>query len=132
VVRLGRDSVEGVISISDWTDLERLEEALWREETRFDLAFQERCFAPDCFEFGRSGRVYTRQQMILTERQRIDAVLPLPDLAIRLLDENTAQVTYNSRVTYGGVVEYGRRSSIWSRTPAGWMMRFHHGTPYIP
>jgi hypothetical protein len=120
------------LSEADRAELTRLENALWREDTRFDLAFQERCFAPDCIEFGRSGRVYTREQMILAERQRIDAVLPLPDLAIRLLDENTAQVTYNSRVTYGGVVEHGRRSSIWSRTPAGWVLRFHQGTPYTP
>jgi hypothetical protein len=117
---------------ADRAELTRLENALWREDTRFDLALQEQVFAPDCLEFGRSGRVYTREQMLVTERARIDAVLPLPDLAIRLLDENTAQVTYNSRVTYGGVVEHARRSSLWSRTAAGWVLRFHQGTPYFP
>ena len=105
---------------------------MWREETRFDPEFQEQRFAPDFFEFGRSGRVYARPQLILTGRRPIDAVLPLPNLAIRLLDENTAQVTYNSLVAYGHVVEHGRRSSIWSRTSAGWLMRFHQGTPYFP
>jgi len=60
----------------------------------------ERTLAPDFFEYGRSGRTYTREQCLAVPRQPIDAVLPLRNLAIRLLDENTAQVTYNSVITY--------------------------------
>jgi len=60
----------------------------------------------------------------------IDATLPLPAFRIRLLDPDTAQITYNSAVTYDGVVEHARRSSIWSRTENGWVLRFHQGTPY--
>jgi hypothetical protein len=120
------------LSEEDLAELTRLEESMWREATRFDLTFQETRFAPDFIEFGRSGRVYSRQDMVLTDAQPIRAVFPLPSLHIRLLDENVAQVTYNSQVTYDGVVEYGRRSSIWSRTSSGWVMRFHQGTPYVP
>ena len=64
--------------------------------------------------------------------QPLDAVLPLPDFKVRLLNADTAQVTYNSAVTSNGVVDYGRRSSIWSRTERGWVLRFHQGTPYLP
>jgi hypothetical protein len=105
---------------------------MWREATRFDRAFQEQRFAGDFVEFGRSGRVYTRDQVIRTDSRPIQAVLPLPNLAIRLLDENTAQVTYDSQVTYDGLVEYAHRSSIWSRGLSAWVMRFHQGTPYEP
>lgn len=121
-----------VVSEEDRAMLTQLEENMWREVTRFDIRFQETFFAPDFLEFGRSGRVYTRDQVIRNVAQPIQAVLPLPDLAIRLLDENTAQLTYNSAVTYDGVVEHARRSSIWSRTKDGWVMRFHQGTPYVP
>jgi hypothetical protein len=121
-----------VVSEEDRAMLTQLEENMWREATRFDIRFQETSFAPDFFEFGRTGRVYTRDQIIRNVGQPMQAVLPLPDLAIRLLDENTAQVTYNSAVTYDGMVEHARRSSIWSRTKAGWVMRFHQGTPYVP
>ena len=38
----------------DIEELRGLEESFWRSETRYDLAHQERFFAPDCFEFGRS------------------------------------------------------------------------------
>jgi hypothetical protein len=48
------------ISEEDRAILTRLEEDMWREVTRFDQAFQEQRFADDFFEFGRSGRVYTR------------------------------------------------------------------------
>jgi hypothetical protein len=121
-----------VLSDADRAELTKLEEDMWRAATRFDRAFQEQRFAEDFVEFGRSGRVYTRAQIIRTDAQPIHAVLPLPRLTIRLLGESTAQTTYDSHVTYDGKVEYARRSSIWSRGPSGWVMRFHQGTPYEP
>ncbi len=120
------------LSKEDHTILTRLEEDMWREITRFDRTFQEQNFAADFFEFGRSGRVYTRDQNIRLNSQPIRAVLPLQNLAIRLLDKNTAQITYNSQVEYNGIIEYARRSSIWSCIESGWVMRFHQGTPYQP
>jgi hypothetical protein len=120
------------LSDDDRTTLTRLEEAMWLEESRFDAAFMERTLASDFFEIGRSGRTYTRQQTLAIPRGPIKAKLPLPGLRIRILDEDNAQVTYDSEVLYDGVVEYGRRSSIWSRDGNTWVMRFHQGTPYEP
>ena len=119
-----------ILSEEDYAILTSLEEDMWREGARFDQSFQEQRFANDFFEFGRSGRVYTRDQIIHVDLQPIHAVLPLPNLANRLFDKNTAQVTYNSQDEYDGITEYARRSSIWSRTGSGWVMRFHQGTPY--
>ena len=110
--------------------LQRLEEDLWRAETRFDIPYMEQLFAEDFFEFGRSGRVYRREDTLSVPRQPIEAVLPLPDFDARRLTEDIAQVTYNSAVTYDGLLEKGRRSSIWSRASNGWVIRFHQGTPY--
>ncbi len=103
---------------------------MWREQTRFDKAFMERALAPDFFEFGRSGRTYTRQQILDSPREPFGAQLPLEDIRVRLLDANTVQLTYNSMVRYQGVVDAGRRSSIWSRSGNTWVMRFHQGTPF--
>jgi hypothetical protein len=114
----------------DKAELTRLEEAMWRAETRFDLAFQEARFAPDFVEFGRSGRVYNRAQIIRTDKHPIEA--SLHNLRLLKLDENTVLVTYNSVAVFDGVHEHARRSSIWCRSPAGWVMRFHQGTPYDP
>jgi hypothetical protein len=114
----------------DKAELTRLEEAMWRTETRFDLVFQEARFAPDFVEFGRSGRVYNRVQIIRTDKHPIEA--SLRNLRFAELDQNTVLVTYNSVAVFDGVHEHARRSSIWSRSPAGWVMRFHQGTPYDP
>jgi hypothetical protein len=41
-----------------------LEETLWRAETRGDRALMDATFADDFFEFGRSGRVWTQDEML--------------------------------------------------------------------
>jgi hypothetical protein len=129
-----------MLNAKDQAEIVRLEEAMWREATRFDLTFQEATFSDDFVEFGRSGRVYTRADIIRTDSHPIHAKLPLANLHVNDLDANTALVTYNSEVFYAGVVEHARRSSIWSRTRlpsqsaslSAWVMRFHQGTPYVP
>jgi hypothetical protein len=120
------------LSAEDIAELTRLEEAMWIGATRFDAAFQQERFASDFFEFGRSGRVYAREQVIRAGGGEIKARLPLDGLQIRRLDGTTVQITYNSHVEYDGVVEHARRSSIWTRTASAWVMRFHQGTPYEP
>jgi hypothetical protein len=117
------------LSQRDRDTLQRLEEELWREETRFDIGRMEQLLAPDFVEFGRSGRVYRREDTLAVPRGPIDAVLPLPGFRVRSLSPEIAQVTYDSAVTYGGVVQHARRSSIWSRAAAGRVLRFHQGTP---
>jgi hypothetical protein len=119
----------------DITSLHRLEESLWIAETRYDQTYMNEIFAPDFFEFGRSGRVWSHAEMLgFRSGPAIDVELPLPNFSVREITSDVAQVTYNSAVTYDGTVEYGRRSSIWSRadTKAGWQLRFHQGTPFAP
>lgn len=108
--------------------LRELEESLWRAETRFDKGYMDRILAPDFFEFGRSGRVYTREQILAAPPQAIDAKLPLEGFAVHPIVPNVVLVTYVSEVTYDDV-ELGNRSSLWSKTDAGWQLRFHQGTP---
>jgi hypothetical protein len=116
------------LSDHDRDILERLEEALWREETRFDIQRMENVLAEDFFEFGWSGRFYGREETLAVPRGPIDAVLPLPDFRAPAGRRPRAR-TYKSAVTHDGVVLRARRSSIWSRTPTGWVLRFHQGTP---
>jgi hypothetical protein len=111
------------LSGRDRDELQRLEEYLWRAETRYEDRYMREVMAPDFLEFGRSGRVSRREDSLTVPRRPIDAVLPLPDFSARLLHPDVAQVTYNSAVTYDGVVQRARRSSIWSRTPGGWVRR---------
>lgn len=121
-----------ILTDAERAELIALEEAMWRPETRFDRAFQQQRFADDFIEFGRSGRIYTRSEMIIDELQQLRCVLPLPALQLRQLDENTVQITYDSYlIRPDGVVDCAHRSSLWSRSPRGWVMRFHQGTPFV-
>jgi hypothetical protein len=107
-----------------------LEESLWCAESRFDENRMAEILAPDFFEFGRSGRAYTREDIIRSSRQDIPSVLPLIDFQARLLANDVAQVTYISHVHYQHGEERAIRSSIWSRRSDGsWKLRFHQGTP---
>lgn len=85
-----------------------------------------RVLSPDFFEFGRSGRVYRREEIMAMSAGEIDATLG--NFNVQLIDTNVALVTYISEVKYGQI-EIANRSSIWTRTNGGWQIRFHQGTP---
>lgn len=117
------------ISKSDYAKLKLLEENLWKTDFRFDVSKMDKVLALDFFEFGRSGKIYQRKDTLSINSQKIPCVFPLTDLNIRLLNENTAQVTYISVVNYLESKEKSLRSSIWSRLDNRWQLRFHQGTP---
>lgn len=112
----------------DEATLRELEASLWRSETRWDRSHMEAILAPDFVEFGRSGRVYSREDALALEPEPFTARLPLDAWQARLLGPDNALVTYVSEVDRNGV-ERANRSSIWSRTDDGWKLRFHQGTP---
>lgn len=121
------------LSPEDVALLVSLEEAMWRAETRFDMTFMAQHLAADFIELGRSGRIYNRAQCLAAAPQAIVCRLPLPNLHVRLVAADTAQLLYDSIVTREtGALEYSHRSSLWTRVPTGWMMRFHQGTPFLP
>jgi hypothetical protein len=109
-------------------DLPALEASLWRSDSRFDRGLMEATFAPDFFEFGRSGRRYAREQVLPdpAERQEIDA--KLHGLALHQLSSDLVLVTYRSEVRYPDGTEWANRSSVWDRTTGHWQIRFHQGT----
>ena len=45
-------------------ELTVLEESMWRGGTRYDRAWLEKVWAKDMAEFSRSGRVYTRDELM--------------------------------------------------------------------
>ena len=117
-------------TVGDYEQLRLLEDSLWRAETRFDRDYMERILAPDFFEFGRSGRVYSRADVLAVPGQAIKA--RLRGFAVQPTSSDVALVTYVSEVRRDdGTVELGNRSSIWTRGPDNWQLRFHQGTPVL-
>lgn len=119
---------------SDLEELRSLEESLWIGETRYNSEIMEQCFAPDFIEFGRSGKIYSRAEMLFTPETQTEilATIPLPDFRARHLSPDIVQITYISEVRYGDTLERANRSSIWSRFSDGWKLRFHQGTVIDP
>ena len=109
-------------------ELSRLEHGMWEIETRGDRAWMDLHLADDFVEYGRSGRVYTKQDILDTPVGPFRA--ELSDLDVVWLAAEVALVTYRSSAFYGDAPP-GRanRSSIWVRRDGDWLLRFHQGTP---
>jgi hypothetical protein len=108
--------------------LTALELTLWHTDTRHDRALMEATFAPDFHEFGRSGRRYSREDLLPNgEAETIDATLHA--LTIAALSDTIALVTYISELHGPTGTEWANRSSLWDRSKGRWQLRFHQGTP---
>ncbi len=111
-------------------ELRELEESLWRPLTRFDRDYMESVLADGFVEFGRSGRVYTRDEIIAVPVGDFATRLPLPGFTVRVLTEDVAIATYRSEVRYATETLIANRMSLWRRDPVlGWQLEFHQGTP---
>jgi hypothetical protein len=124
--------VQAEKSEADRLALEQLETQLWQAETRFDMNFMKQVLAEDFFEFGMSGRIYRRHEILEIPYQPIEAVMPLPGFRVCMLSNDTAHVTYRSIVKQADGWTHANRSSIWSRSKTGWLLRFHQGTQTAP
>ena len=108
--------------------LAALELTLWRAETRYDRALMEATFAPDFREFGRSGRRYSRDDLLPSgATHTIDATLH--DLTVTEIRPDVALVTYRSEVRRPTHTEWANRASLWDNATGRWQLRFHQGTP---
>lgn len=109
-------------------ELRCLEVELHKDRSRKRM---EALLHPDFVEFGRSGRIYTRDEIL--NDFATDAKLPVVQsrhFAVILLAEGVALLTYvSAHVNADGTSErHTLRSSIWVQTESGWRMRFHQGT----
>lgn len=109
--------------------LMELEESLWRPQTRFDAAYMDDLLAQAFIEFGQSGRIYDRDEILAVAAVDFSTRLPLPDFAVRMISDDVAVVTYRSEVRYGDELVRAHRSSVWRRGDTGWLLEFHQGTP---
>jgi glyoxylase I family protein len=77
--------------------------------------------ADDFVEFGRSGRVWTRDSIREPLEGPPAAPVPIDRFEVAELGDRVALVTYRGAMA--------NRSSIWVRRDGRWQMRFHQGTP---
>jgi hypothetical protein len=88
----------------------------------------ESVLAEDFIEFGSSGRVWSREEILDMPAHDLRATLPLSGLAITPIRIDAVLLTYTSEVIRDRVYR-SNRSSIWVRVGPSWRLRFHQGTP---
>lgn len=94
--------------------------------------------APDFFEIGASGRIYTRDHVLDTLETRytdpsyIDDPWETSDFALRQLSPETCLLTYILIQHLTTHQRNTRRTTIWQQIPSGWQILFHQGTIIQP
>jgi hypothetical protein len=109
-----------------------LESELHEPSVRQNVARLDELIHPEFLEFGRSGRSYTKAEILeLVPGSGSSVQVQAQDFALRVLGPDAVLLTYRSTHVYEtGILEsHALRSSIWQRGPAGWQMSFHQGTP---
>jgi hypothetical protein len=120
------------------SNLQALEVELHHPGVRCSRARLEQLLHPDFHEVGRSRRAYTRETVIahlagLAATPGAAALPPVVSDAFQVaqLAPGVALLVYRSAQPQpgGGTSLHTLRSSLWLRTPAGWQLRHHQGTP---
>jgi hypothetical protein len=106
--------------------LRRLELMLLDSAVRNRPAEVASLLAEDFVEFGSSGRVFDKRQIIDAIGGDTGVHRSVADLRVRELSQDVALVTYRVRTDDGRA---SLRCSIWQRTGDKWRMSFHQGTP---
>ena len=106
-----------------------------RTPTRADF---ESLSAPDFFEIGASGRIYSRDFVLDTLEARYtdpnytDDPWETSNFQLRQLVPDTFLITYTLVQHQSTGDRTTQRSTIWRQTPSGWQILFHQGTIVQP
>jgi hypothetical protein len=117
------------------TVLPPLEQALHRPEIRSDRAALARLLHPRFREFGRSGRIYDREEVLGEfQAQPQNYRVWSQDYRADVLLDDVVVLTYRSAhiENDGSLAQFTNRMSLWQLADCGWQVRFHQGTPCAP
>jgi hypothetical protein len=108
-----------------------LEERLLRAEVRRSPDEAGKFLATDFIEFGSSGAVYNRQQVLDALAKENPMELSATDFSVRVLCDDVVLVTDRAARNdpASGQEWHSLRSSIWKFVDGHWLMSFHQGTP---
>ena len=110
-----------------------LETELHRLETRRNRSRLEQLLHADFVEVARSGRRYSRAEVLEEFSPPAAALAPVHAEQFEMVRAGPKAVllTYVSahRTATGELHRRTIRSSLWIETETGWQMRFHQGTP---
>jgi hypothetical protein len=107
-----------------------LERQLLDPSTRRDPIALTSLLAENFREFGSSGRIHTRQQIIDALAAESPRTITINDPLCEQIAEDIALLTYRStRKIPLETASHALRSSLWIYRDNRWQMLFHQGTP---
>lgn len=109
-----------------------LEGALLQPEVRRSAERLDALLADDFREFGASGRVYGKADILRVLPAESPAQYEIGEFEAQPLCEGVVLATYRVVRTSGGMAAVSLRSSIWKKVGGEWRMVFHQGTPCPP
>ena len=108
--------------------IKNLEELLLQPDVRKSALELSKFLAEDFFEFGSSGKVFTRKEIIKSLKEGHNLKLSLTNFKLMELGENHYLATYKALKEENGEKIYSLRSSIWRKNNESYVMIFHQGT----
>ena len=113
-------------------DIEGLEKRLLDPHVRADAKQIDTLLAAEFSEFGSSGRIHSRADVLTDLPLEKGVRYRLQNFSARRLSPECILATYRStRITLGQPRE-ALRSSTWVREDGSWKVSFHQGTPALP
>ena len=107
--------------------LQSLEELLLQPETRANPTKVAALLTDDFREFGSSGRIYTKPEILSVLAKEEPRAITLCNLVCQQLSPEAALLTYQSSALDRAAL----RSSLWVLRDGRWQMLFHQGTKTI-
>jgi len=104
-------------------EIRGVEEQLLRAEVRASSEALDRLVSDRFVEFGSSGRVYTKPDVIAQMLAAPNVRVAVTDFRVLELAPDAALATYRTGASL--------RSSVWQRVAGQWQIVFHQGTPVI-
>ncbi len=114
--------------MAEAADLAELEQRLLDPTVRASRAAVGDLLDDDFVEYGASGGIYNKAQVIEELPRETAVERSVDDLKVRQLSPDLGLVTYRA-TRHGEPESHSLRSSIWRRTDGQWRLLFHQGTP---
>jgi hypothetical protein len=116
--------------------MENLKELIYKKETdllksEIRMSFEKinELISDDFIEYGSSGLVYNREDILKRLPQGHSPFYTLSDFEMIVLSEDIVQTRFKTnRVNLDGTETSSLRTSLWRNTNNSWQMFFHQGT----
>ena len=107
-----------------------LETSLLRQEVRTSVESLNILIADDFIEYGSSGLIYDKKNILERLPQGVSPTYNLYDFQCINLSENIVQTRFKTeRTNLDNTMAISLRTSLWRKSGNNWQIFFHQGTP---